>query len=354
MAKLAQITQLTGGWEMSTVMVTGGAGFIGSNFVRYFLEKYPDYNVVVYDNLTYAGNTENLSDLEENPRFHFVPGDILSARTVRWTIKKYGVDAIVNFAGNTHVDRSIGFPATDFVQTNMLGPYHLLEVAREVSIRRFVQVSTDEVYGQITAPRLAREEDSLNPRNTYSVSKAGGDLMALAYHQMHNIPVMVTRGSNTFGPYQYIEKLIPFFIVSALNEKPLPIYGKGDQIRDWTYVLDHCSAIDLVLHKGEPGQIYNVGSGNEVSNIDLTQRILDILHYPHSLIKHVSDRPGHDQRYALDTSKIRSLGWKPAHDFNAYLEKTVLWYVENRKWWEKIFALPEFQDYYNKQYERRI
>ncbi len=338
---------------MTTVLVTGGAGFIGSNFTRYILQKYPGYKVVVYDKLTYAGNLDNLKDVAQNypDRYTFIQGDICDAKLVEETIKAHRVELIVNFAAESHVDRSIFEPGS-FIQTDVFGTYVLLEAVRKLGVSRMVQVSTDEVYGSIEEGSF-RETDPLNPSSPYSASKAGGDLMCIAYHKTWGVPVMITRGSNTFGPYQYPEKIIPLFITNAIDDQPLPLYGDGMNVRDWLYVLDHCEAIDLVLHKGKPGEIYNVGAGNELTNLELTRRILRLLNKPESLIRFVEDRPGPDRRYSLDCTKIKALGWHPRHDFDQALAETVRWYVENQWWWRKIKS-GEYMEFYRKQYERRL
>lgn len=338
---------------MHTVMVTGGAGFIGSNFVRYILRKYPHYRVVVYDKLTYAGNLDNLKDVAEAfaDRYAFVQGDICDAAKVEETIKAHQVDFLVNMAAETHVDRSLFNPGS-FIQTDVFGTYVLLEAVKKLGVKRMVQVSTDEVYGSIEEGSF-KEADPLRPSSPYSASKAGGDLMCLAYHRTWGVPVTITRGSNTFGPYQYPEKIIPLFITNALDDLPLPLYGDGLNVRDWLYVLDHCEAIDVVLHEGQPGEIYNIGAGNELTNLELTKRILKILGKPESLIRFVEDRPGHDRRYSLDCSRIKALGWEPRHEFDSALEETVRWYVENEWWWRKLKS-GEYLEYYKRQYEKRL
>lgn len=331
-------------------MVTGGAGFIGSNFARMMLGKYPDYHVIVYDKLTYAGNPDNLRDLQDDPRFLFVRGDIADGGKVEETVRQFGIDAIVNFAAETHVDRSIEAPGS-FVQTNVFGVYTLLEAARKFGIKRMVYVSTDEVYGAVLEGSSV-ETDRLEPRSPYSAAKAGGDLMCRAYFITHNTPVMVTRGSNTYGPYQYPEKMLPLFITNAIEDKPIPMYGDGKYVRDWMHVLDHCEGIDLVLHKGEPGEIYNIGGGNERENIEVTYKVLDLLGKPRSLINYVQDRPGHDRRYSIDTAKMQALGWSPRRGFDDGFRETVEWYINNRQWWEKIKS-GEFAEYYARMYGQR-
>ncbi len=338
---------------MHNLLITGGAGFIGSNFVRYILGKYPDYGVVVYDKLTYAGNLDNLKDVARDfaGRYAFVRGDICDAEAVRSIIREYGVDTIVNLAAATHVDRSLMEP-DEFIRTDVFGTYVLLEATKEFGLERINQVSTDEVYGQVLEGR-SKETDPLHTRSPYSASKAGGDLLCLAYHTSFGVPVTITRGANNIGPYQYPEKVVPLFITNAIDDEPLPLYGDGLQMRDYQYVLDHCEGIDVVLHRGQPGEIYNVGTAVETYNIDMARAILDLLGKPHSLIRHVEDRPGHDRRYALDINKIRGLGWQSRHSFEHALEKTVRWYVENEWWWRKIKS-GEYKEYYRRQYAERL
>ncbi len=328
--------------------MTGGAGFIGSHFVRHVLGKYPTYSVINLDKLTYAGNPENLREVEGDSRYRFVHGDICDAAMVREATR--GVDAIVNFAAESHVDRSI-MGADEFLKTDVLGTFTLLEAARELRIPRYVQVSTDEVYGSIERGAF-RESAPLRPSNPYSASKAAGDLLVGACWTTYRLPVLITRSSNNFGPNQYPEKVIPLFITNALEDLPLPLYGDGKNVRDWLYVLDNCAAIDLVLHSGVPGEIYNIGGDTEVENIVLTRQILRLLGKPESLIRPVTDRPGHDRRYALDCHKIRALGWKPAYEFGAALAETVRWYREHEAWWRPIKS-GEFKAYYARQYINR-
>jgi len=337
---------------MRNILVTGGAGFIGSNFVHYMLEKYPDYRVVVLDKLTYAGNLDNLRDLEQNPRYHFVRGDICDIALVEQVMHEYAIDTIVNFAAESHVDRSLMEPGA-FIQTDVFGTYVLLEAARKFGVERYHQVSTDEVYGEVLDGR-SRETDRLHTRSPYSASKAGGDLMCLAYFTSFGVPVTITRGSNNIGPYQYPEKVVPLFITNAIDDIPLPVYGDGSQMRDYQYVLDHCEGIDVVLHHGQPGEIYNLGTGTEVRNLYMAQLILQMLGKPQSLIRFVTDRPGHDRRYALDCSKIQSLGWRSRHTFEEALEKTVRWYVDNAWWWRKIKSGEHYRAYYARQYGSRL
>ena len=330
------------------ILVTGGAGFIGSNFVRHVLGNHSGDAVVNLDKLTYAGNLENLRDLEKDPRYRFVRGDICDGALVRDLMD--GVDAVVHFAAETHVDRS-NAAADEFLRTNANGTFTLLDAARERKVQRFVAIGTDEVYGSI-AKGAAREGDALNPSNPYSASKAAADLLARAYWTTHRLPVLITRSSNNFGPYQYPEKVIPLFITNALEDKPLPLYGDGKNVRDWLYVLDNCAAIDLVLRKGKDGEIYNIGGDHEVENVALTRQVLHLLGKPESLITPVTDRPGHDRRYALDSSKVAALGWKPSHSFASALQATVAWYREHESWWQPIKS-GAFRAYYEKQYSAR-
>ena len=338
---------------MHNLMVTGGAGFIGSNFARYMLEKYSDYYIVVYDKLTYAGNLDNLKDVAERfaDRYAFVRGDICDAAMVRETIRVHGVDTIVNFAAESHVDRSIMNPDA-FIQTDVYGTFVLLEATREFGLERMHQVSTDEVYGHVPEG-ASKETDSIAPRSPYAASKASGDLMVNAYHVTYDLPVTITRGANNIGPYQYPEKVLPLFVTNAMDNLPLPLYGDGLQMRDYQYVLDHCEAIDLVLHKGEIGGVYNIGTGAEMRNMDMTHLILKLLDKPESLIQPVRDRPGHDRRYALDVTQICGLGWEPAHTCEEAIEKTVRWYVENEWWWRPIKSGEHYQEYYERQYAGR-
>ena len=336
---------------MKNLLVTGGAGFIGSNFVHYILEKYPDYRVVVLDKLTYAGNLDNLKIVAADPRYAFVQGDICDAAVVDGVMQTYAIDSIVNFAAESHVDRSLLEPGA-FIQTDVYGTYVLLEAARKYQVERYHQVSTDEVYGEVLEGR-STEEDRLHTRSPYSASKAGGDLMCLAYYTSFDVPVTITRGSNNIGSYQYPEKVVPLFITNAIDDLPLPLYGDGSQRRDYQYVADHCEGIDTVLHRGQTGEIYNLGTGVETCNIDMARHILRLLDKPESLIQPVVDRPGHDRRYALDCSKIQSLGWRSSHSFEESLEKTVGWYVDNPWWWRKIRSGDHYQEYYSRQYKGR-
>jgi len=331
------------------VLVTGGAGFIGSNFIRYWMERYPDDAVINLDKLTYAGNLDNLKEVDGLPGYRFVRGDIADAETVE-KIFAGGVDLAVNFAAETHVDRSIGNP-DDFIRTDIYGTYVLLEAARKHGAGRFVQISTDEVYGSIPEG-FSVETDPLMPRNPYAASKAGADRLAYSYWATYGVPVIITRASNNFGPYQYPEKVIPLFVTNLLDGIQVPLYGDGLNIRDWLYVRDHCSAVDLLTRRGEPGDVYNIGGGNLLTNYELTHLIIEFLGCSQDMIRPVKDREGHDRRYALDSSKLRGLGWKPEADFEKEMKATIAWYRDNRRWWEKIKS-GEFREYYRKQYAHR-
>ncbi len=337
---------------MKNILVTGGAGFIGANFVIYMLEKYPDYEVVVYDKLTYAGNLDNLLQVSDEPRYHFVHGDICDPATVDETIRTYDIDTIINFAAETHVDRSIMDPDA-FIRTDVYGTYVLLEVARRFGLERYHQISTDEVYGHVPEGQSSLETDPVEPRSPYAASKASGDLMVNAYFVTYDLPVTITRGSNNIGPFQYPEKVIPLFATNALDHKPLPLYGDGRQMREYQYVLDHCQAIDLVLHKGVLGEVYNVGTGETMENIEMVKILLEALDRPYSLVQHVRDRPGHDRRYSLNIDKIKALGWQPQHTPEEAIIKTARWYRQNEWWWRKIKE-GDFQQFYNAQYGERL
>jgi dTDP-glucose 4,6-dehydratase len=330
------------------ILVTGGAGFIGSGFVRNLLREQPDAEVMVLDKLTYAGNLDNLLPVSDSPRYRFVQGDICDEAVVEPLVSE--VDAVVNFAAETHVDRSI-FDAGSFIETDVRGTWVLLEAARKTGLKRFVQVSTDEVYGEVDQG-ASRESDPLVPRSPYAASKCGGDLMVLAYHVTHGLPVCITRGSNTIGPYQYPEKVVPLFVTNALEGEPLPIYGDGGALRDYLHVDDHCAGIGLVLERGQPGEVYNVGGGNQVNTIQLADAILAELDLGQELKSFVPDRPGHDRRYCLDTAKLRALGWTPRFDFRSALADTVRWYVENEWWWKKI-KTGQYQEWYRRNYLER-
>ena len=322
---------------MKRILVAGGAGFIGSNFIRYMLNKYQNYRLINLDKLTYAGNLDNLEDVASDPKYAFVRGDIAEGALVEQLFGE-GVDYIVNFAAESHVDRSIIEPDL-FVRTNVVGTQVLLQAAYRHRIKKYVQISTDEVYGSLEETGLFTEDSPLLPNSPYSASKAGADLLVRAYHMTYGVPVNITRCSNNYGPYQHPEKLIPLFVANALEDKELPLYGDGRNVRDWLHVLDHCRAIDLVMHRGKNGEIYNVGGNNEQSNLEITRLILGILGKPESIIKFVADRPGHDRRYAVDAGKIQGdLGWQPGYDFVRGIKETVRWYVENRDWWQKVRA----------------
>ena len=328
------------------LVVTGGAGFIGSNFVRYMLRRYDDLEVVNLDKLTYAGNLENLRDVDDDPRYTFVKGDICDAVVVGQVLR--GADAVVNFAAETHVDRSISGPQ-DFIRTDVLGTHTLLEAVRELGVTRYLQISTDEVYGSTESGSFT-EESELDPSSPYSASKAGGDLLVLAYHRTFGSPVLITRSSNNYGPYQYPEKVVPLFVTNAIDGDALPVYGDGLNVRDWLYVEDNCAAIDVVLRKGAVGEAYNIGGGNEVKNLTLTRQILKLLGKSPELIRFVSDRPGHDRRYSIDCAKVRALGWRPTTPFEKGLERTVAWYRDHPEWWRKLKS-GEWREYYARQYQ---
>ncbi len=336
---------------MVDVLVTGGAGFIGSNFVRHALSEHPDWRVTTLDKLTYAGRRENLHDVMDHPRHAFVHGDIGDAAISGPLVEQSQI--VVHFAAETHVDRSI-LAAGEFIRTDVEGTFVLLEAARRArDLRRFVQISTDEVYGSV-ATGASTETDELRPRNPYSASKAGADRLAYSYWATYDLPVIITRASNNYGPYQFPEKVIPLFVTNAIDDIPVPLYGDGRNVRDWLHVLDHCRAIDMLIEGGQSGEVYNIGGGNDVMNVDLTHRILAELGKPVSLIKPVADRPGHDRRYCLDTSKLRTLGWAPRVPFEDGLRDTVTWYRENTWWWRPIKENdPAFRAYYQAQYGAR-
>jgi dTDP-glucose 4,6-dehydratase len=323
------------------ILVTGGAGFIGSNFIIYMLQKYPKYQIMNIDALTYAGNPDNLRAVQDHPNYSFVKGSIADPQQMD-SIFRQNIDVVVNFAAESHVDRSIVDPGV-FVTTNVLGTQILLDAAKKHGIRKFVHISTDEVYGTLGETGLFTENTPLAPNSPYSASKAGSDLLVRAYFETFGLPVNITRCSNNYGPYQFPEKLIPLMIVNALFDKPLPIYGDGLNIRDWLYVEDHCSAIDLVMHNGVSGEVYNVGGSNERTNIEIVEAILAHLGKPQSLITYVEDRLGHDRRYGIDASKItEQLGWSPQYPFETGIKKTIDWYLANRAWWQRIQdRLPE-------------
>jgi dTDP-glucose 4,6-dehydratase len=333
------------------LLVTGGAGFIGSNFVRYVLSKHPDYQVVNLDKLTYAGNLDNLSDVEDNPNYKFVKGDVCDSQLVNRIVGD-GIDVIIHFAAESHVDRSIYDPGI-FVKTNVMGTQVLLESALKFKIDRFIQISTDEVYGSLGKEGSSTETSPLLPNSPYSASKASADLLVRSYFETFGIPAIITRCTNNYGPYQFPEKLIPLFITNALFDQELPLYGDGLYVRDWIFVEDHCKALDVVLHKGKVGEIYNMSGGNERTNLEITHLILKNIKKPDSLIRHVQDRPAHDRRYCLDSSKIRSqLGWQPETSFEEGISKTVDWYTSHQDWWQRIKS-GEYLKYYEKHYLHR-
>ena len=316
------------------ILITGGSGFIGSNFIRYMLETHPDDVVVNLDKLTYAGNPDNLIDIENNPNYYFIRGDICNPVIVDNIMQEHQIDYIVHFAAENHANRSI-IDGSAFVRTNVLGTYILLNSAFQHSIKKFIHVSTDKVYGSIMKG-LFKETDILNSSSPYSSSKAGSDLLARSYYITHNLPVIITRCTNNFGPYQYHEKLIPLFITNLLEDKRVPVYGTGNNLRDWIFVLDHCHAIDIILKSGNAGEIYNIGGGAERTNLEIAQNILKKLGKDDTIIEYVKDRPGHDLRYPLDCSKLKDIGWVPEYNFEDALDKTITWYVDNEWWWKKL------------------
>lgn len=347
------------------LLVTGGAGFIGSNFIKYML-KHHDYRIVNLDLLTYAGNLENLEDIEGDSRYKHIKGDICNRELVESIFRRFDIDMVVNFAAESHVDRSIEDPEV-FLRTNIMGTQALLDIAKDFwkidlfdkyckeykKGVKFVQISTDEVYGSLGETGLFKETTCLNPNSPYSASKASADMIVRAYSETYGLPVNITRCSNNYGPYQFPEKLIPLMINNAINDKPLPVYGDGKQVRDWLYVEDHCSAIDSVLHKGKSGEIYNIGGNNEKQNLDIVKLILNELGKDETLITHVKDRLGHDRRYAIDNTKISTqLGWEPKYTFDEGIKLTIKWYLDNPRWIEKIIS-SEYRNYYSKMYEGR-
>lgn len=336
---------------MKNILVTGGAGFIGSAFVRYMVNTYPNYNIITYDKLTYAGNLNNLTPVDDEGNYHFEQGDIAARETVRGVLEKYDIDTVVNFAAESHVDRSILTPDA-FIHTDVVGAYIMLDESLKHGVERFVQVSTDEVYGDVETG-YSVEDDTFLPNSPYAASKAGGELMVRAYHVTHGMDTVITRGSNTFGPYQYPEKLLPLFITEAMDDKPLPLYGDGMQVRDWLYVEDHVTGIDVALHHGKAGEAYNVAGENEQHNINVVKKMLQLLGKPESLIRHVEDRAGHDRRYAMNCDKLRGIGWQRKYDFDTALKATVKWYQENAWWWREI-KTGDYLDYYKQQYANRL
>lgn len=336
---------------MKSILVTGGAGFIGSAFVRHMVEKHPEYQIITYDKMTYAGNQDNLLPVSQASNHHFRQGDIADREAVRSAFEEFSVDTVVNFAAESHVDRSILEPDA-FIRTDVVGVYMLLEEARSQGIERFLQVSTDEVYGDVETG-YSTENDPFLPNSPYAASKASGELMVRSYHVTYGMNTVITRGSNTYGPYQYPEKLIPFFITEALDDRPLPVYGDGMQIRDWLHVDDHARGIAHVLHHGVAGEAYNIAGEDLRHNIDVTHKLLELLGKPQTLIRHVPDREGHDRRYAMNCDKLRQIGWERQHTFEEGLTETIQWYQDNEWWWRKIKS-GEFLEYYKRQYEARL
>lgn len=335
-----------------TIIVTGGAGFIGSNFIFYMFKKHPDYRIVCLDKLTYAGNLSTLKSVMDKPNFRFVKLDICDKKGVDKLFEEENPDIVVNFAAESHVDRSIENPQV-FLETNIIGTSVLMDACKKHNVKRFHQVSTDEVYGDLPLDRpdlFFYEDTPLHTSSPYSSSKAAADLLVMAYHRTYNLPVSISRCSNNYGPYQFPEKLIPLMIANCLANKPLPVYGEGINVRDWLYVEDHCKAIDLIIHKGKVGEVYNIGGHNEMKNIDIVKIILKELGKDESLITHISDRKGHDQRYAIDPTKIhKELGWLPDTMFKDGIKKTIQWYLKNKQWWETIIS-GEYQTYYERMY----
>jgi dTDP-glucose 4,6-dehydratase len=332
-------------------LITGGMGFIGSNFIRHLLDTSSDIDIINLDKLTYAGNLDNLRDFKGDSRHTFIKGDICDKSTVDPLLEK--VDIVVNFAAETHVDRSILY-ADDFLKTDIYGTFALLEAARKHGIKLFIQISTDEVYGQVPKGMSSKETDPLIPRNPYSASKAGADRLAFSYFATHNLPVIITRASNNYGAFQYPEKLIPLFVTNLLEGKKVPVYGDGRQIRDWLHVRDHCKALSLLIEKGRTGQVYNIGGGNEMMNIEITQIILNYLNKDEEMIEYVPDRPGHDLRYSLNCSKMLNLGWEPQTKFLEGINKTIQWYIDNEWWWKRIKSGQHYKQWIETQYEKRF
>ncbi len=337
---------------MRNILVTGGAGFIGSNFINYLLNIRRDVFIVNLDKLTYAGNLENLKNCEGNERYRFVKGDIINDELVKYIFNEYKITHVINFAAESHVDRSI-LGSEIFFRTNVLGTNILLENARNFDVKKFIQISTDEVYGSLGSEGQFEENTPLHPNSPYAASKASADLISLAYHRTYNLPVVITRCSNNYGPFQFPEKLIPLMIINALNNEKLPVYGDGLNIRDWIYVEDHSRAVELALENGKPGEVYNIGANTEMKNIDIVKLILKYLAKPESLIEFVKDRQGHDRRYAINSCRIQNeLGWKPAFSFEKALFETIQWYINNKNWWRRIVT-GEYKQYYQLQYENR-
>ena len=337
---------------MKNVLVTGGAGFIGSNFINYILDERDDYNIINLDKLTYAGNLENLVFSESKKNYHFVKGDITNAELVNYLFQKFDIKYVINFAAESHVDRSI-LGSEVFFRSNVLGTNVLLEASRKFEVKKFLQVSTDEVYGSLDSVGLFTEDTPLHPNSPYSASKASADMMALSFHYTYGLPVVITRCSNNYGPYQFPEKLIPLMIINTLNNKKLPVYGDGMNVRDWIYVIDHNRAVEAAFEKGKEGEVYNIGASTEMPNIEIVKLILKELGKSEEMIEYVKDRPGHDRRYAIDSTKIESeLGWNPKFNFEDAVAQTIKWYLDNKQWWKRIIS-GEYQSYYQTQYGLR-
>lgn len=332
------------------ILITGGSGFAGSNFIRHILKKYPNYEIINLDKLTYAGNPDNLKDIEGNSNYHFIKGDIADKRAVCKVCRNLRIEAIINYAAESHVDRSILDPDA-FIKTDVIGAYNLLEAVKEFNIKKFIQISTDEVFGSIEKGKF-NENSPFLPNSPYSASKASADLLCRAYIKTYCLPAIVTHSCNFYGPYQYPEKLIPLFITNLLENKKVPLYGSGKNIREWIYVLDHCWAIDYLLHNGKIGEVYNIGSGVEKSNLEITGIILKELSHGKEMIEFVKDRPAHDMRYSVDFSKLKNLGWKPEYSFDEAIRETIRWYIKNDWWWKKLKS-GEYLEYYKKQYINR-
>lgn len=334
------------------ILVTGGAGFIGGNFVQYMVKKYPDYDIYNLDLLTYAGDLTKHKEIEKQANYHFLKADIADHQIINDLFNKYKFDFVVHFAAESHVDRSITDPGI-FVQTNVLGTQVLLEAAKNIGVTKFVHVSTDEVYGELEfdPTTFFTEATPIQPNSPYSASKASSDLLVRAYHETFNLPINITRCSNNYGPYHFPEKLIPLTISRVLNDQKVPVYGDGKNIRDWLHVIDHCAAIDLVMHKGENGEVYNIGGHNEKTNLEVVQTIISTLEKSEELIEYVKDRLGHDKRYAIDPSKLEKLGWQPTYTFETGIAQTIQWYLDNKDWWERIIS-GEYQTYFEKQYSK--
>lgn len=337
---------------MKNVLVTGGAGFIGSNFINYILDERDDYNIINLDKLTYAGNLENLVFSESKKNYHFIKGDIINAELVNYLFQRFDIRYVINFAAESHVDRSI-LGSEVFFRSNVLGTNILLEASRKFEVEKFLQVSTDEVYGSLDSKGLFTEETPLHPNSPYSASKASADMMVLSFHHTYGLPVVITRCSNNYGPYQFPEKLIPLMIINTLNNKKLPVYGDGMNVRDWIYVIDHNRAVEVVFESGKDGEVYNIGASTEMPNIEIVKLILKELGKSEDMIEYVKDRPGHDRRYAIDSTKIEGeLGWDPKYNFEDAVSQTIKWYLDNKQWWKRIIS-GEYQNYYQTQYGLR-